>query len=981
MVLSAAALVACTQKETPLETAGGSEIKFSASIGNFQVKATDTAFQKGDAIGLFADEPVSASNARLSWDGSALVPDTPLHWGLNQDVNQQVPFYAYYPYTGQAGRQFSFAIPADQTDAAAFAASDLMLASTSAAPKDESVRLNFSHKMARLVILAESHFPGTEVAGVSVSGVVLNADVDITVPSITVSGQATSTVKAAPVAGANGQKAWAVIVPPQNVQALSVSVKLSDGKVFDLPAGSVTLAEGRSYTASVVVDQVLTEPVFSATVTDWLDAWIYIGKEYDPGIQEHTWYVEYNSALYPFEKLEDGTFHQVFAPGSNWAQIRIVKDNYAETWGSAIPDYSPYVYPGKDVETVTLAPNYYLYIKGETDLFDLVLDPAAKTLTIKMMNHEWTYMGVGKFIDGFVSDLFELPHMEIEVDVYQDKYCSNLYRVQDPYKNWEYRDSFDWEEGAYLDFFVKSNGEAWIRKGYVGLSLPEYGAFTCGSIVAENNWNSSSYGFYYEEYGYIGFTDLTVTNFVNGGNYSSNREGMMCLVLPGGTRPFIYDSIQVLVHDWTQDPGQPLYIEALIKPGMDVKTVRYAVYSGHLGAEEVYGKNRDGLCYTDVKNNGTLLDFIPDYSSILRVTVPQNGTYTLVMFAVGSTGREIGAFSHHWTWADAAIPEPSLTLAAEPSEYFPDVEALIKVRFQDPSLDNFYVMAVEDADYSAAGISDSDIFDFTVSNAEPLNPSYISSVSETLLRSGELKPGTTYRILAAGVTNYGQQAWAQSTLTTSPSPGFTSIGKGHYHDCFRNAFGSEGVNSEVEIMQADNNPDRYRVMAPYQEFWSENANSGQFSYAGFSSDYIDCFVDGEKFVYAPYYTGFYDQDMGPVQYNCYGRYLDYLFASNNRMLQEGIFNIAPYAYIVGTRYYYNLTGYNAGIYLEMPGHTYVEPSGAPRRAPAGERLAESAVPVSIVAGSEFLPFTRHIIKTTAIVKAEVTPNFSAEPLK
>lgn len=979
IVLSAAALVACTEKETPVETAGGSEIKFSASIGSFQVKATDTAFQKGDAIGLFADDPVSASNARLSWDGSTLVPDTPLHWGVNQDVNQSVPFFAYYPYSGNASRSFSFQVAPDQTDAAAFSAADLMLASSSAAPKDGSVRLNFSHRMARVVIVAQSAFPGTEVTGVSVSGVVLKADVDVTALSVKATGQA-ATVKAAPVAGADGQKAWAVIVPAQDAQAFAVNIKLSDGSSYDLPAVAVSLNEGRSYSATAIVDQTLSAPTFSATVTDWLDSWIYLGKENDPGIMEHTWYVEASGTLQAFDASEDGTFHTVFASGRNWAQIRIVKDDYAEVWGCAIPNYSSYVYSGHDTDVIPLAPNYYFYIEGETDLFDLTLDMTAKTLTVKMLDHEWYSLGTGIFIDDLVSSLFSLPHEEIPVEVLADKYNPGLYRVMDPYKNWSWTaDNFNYSEGAYIDFRVKSSGEVWFSESFTGLNMPNYGDIRVMSMVQENGWGDNYYGTYYPDYGYIEFLGNAVCNLTDYGMVMSNRNGMTSLTLPGGTRPVIYDRVEVYEHNWEQDPDLPLYIEALIKPGMDVKTIRYGVYSGHLSVEEVFGKNKDGLCYTDVKTNGTLMDFIPDSENILRVDVPQHGTYTLVLYSEGVTGRGIGAFTHHWTWETDNYPEPSMSVDAEASEYFPDIEALAKVEFQDPS--EVYVLAIEDSVFSASGLSDGDIYDYTLSNASPKSASYFSSAAGALYRINSLRPNTKYRIFAAGLTNYGQSAWVQTTITTSPAPGFSSVGTGNYHDNFYNAFGPEGAGSPVEILQADTNPNRFRVMAPYQEFWSANANSGEFSYAGFSSDYIDCAVDGDKFVYAPYYCGYYEPDMGPVKYSCVYDSIDYLFATGNTALQEGVYNIAPYAFIDGTRYYYNLTSYLGVIYLEMPGYSYAEPSGAPRRVVRNTAIVEAPSAFTVAAGSTVLPFTRHMIKTTASVKAEVSPVFSAEPLK
>ena len=396
----------------------------------------------------------------------------------------------------------------------------------------------------------------------------------------------------------------------------------------------------------------------------------------------------------------------------------------------------------------------------------------------------------------------------------------------------------------------------------------------------------------------------------------------------------------------------------------------------------MFGNNGEGLCYTDVKVNGELLDFIPDTENLYRFDVPQRGTYTLVLYAENINGDGYGVYSHLWTWNSESIPEsPSLSVTTGASDHFPDIEAMANVDFQDPR--ELYILAIEDSVFNESGLTDSDIYDYTLSYGDKKSNVYISSVSGALYRIGELKPQTKYRILAAGNTNYGRAAWAQATVTTDATPEFTSIGKGNYHDYFYNAFGEEGVNSEVEVLQANNNANRYRVMEPYTEFWNANAKSDEFSYAGFYSDYIDCLVDGEKFIYAPYYTGYYEPDMGPVQYNCYYFSNDCEFGTNNCLLQEGVYNIAPYAAIVGTRYYYGLSYYWATIYLEMPGYTYVEPAGVPKRAPAkNNNCVEVSEMSAMAAQTEVLPFTRHMLHITATpIRSEVALKLSAEPIK
>ena len=979
IVLSAAALVACNEKETPLELAGGKEIQFSASIGTFQVKATDTAFEKGDAIGLFADDPVSASNARLSWDGNALVPDTPLHWGVNQDVNQSVPFYAYYPYAANTGKQFKFSVPADQRAAAAYEAADLMLASTSAAPKDTDVRLNFSHKMARVIFYVESHFPNTEVTELTVSGPALDVDVDLTVPSLKTSGQA-STINAALVGNESGAKAWAVILPAQTISEMIVSVKLSDGSVYELPAVRFNGSEGRSFNATIIIDEALTQPTFSATVTDWLDYWVHLGKTEDPGVQEHTWYVEYNGGLLPFDKQADGTYHQVFAPSSNWADMRIIKDNYAEVWGCAIPSYYPYVNSNKPTETVVLAPNYYLYIEGETGLFDLVLDTAAKTLTITMLNHDWYSLGTGIFIDDFVSNIFGLPHEEIEVEVLADRNVPSLFRIMEPYKNWSWASYFNYSEGAYIDFHIMADNTVWFGESFTGLNMSSYGDFYVFSLVPETGWsNYSYYGTYYPDYGFIQFKQNAAMTLTSYGKVYANKNGMTSLTLPGYERPVhYYDFTDSYVDNYIAEDGQR-YFRTEITTGMDLAKIKYGVYSGSLSRGEVYGNNKDGVFYTQVIPEGTELDFVPDDYCVLEVPVPATGTYTIVWYGENAAGEQVfGTFSPYWVVFDGdEVPEATAAISAAPAQPLSDIQIKAHVDFPDPS--QIFVLAIPEAEFVQSGYTEDSIYDLVLSYGQQKNVYYVHSQNGADYILGTLDPNTQYRVMVAGTNKWGNSTWAQTTVSTDATPTFTSLGKGRYTDNFllEQKWIEEPYTTEVEILKADTDPVRYRIVAPYKEFWSTYANQVPFS--GFYAANIDCYVDGESFIYDHYYTGYLEDGYGDVRYWSENPFSGQHYP-NNCVLQEGVFNIAPYAMIEGSNYIYNLTNYKGVIYVELPGYTYTpeQPAGAPRLAPRKGGMQEAQ---GMTASREF---TRHMLFTGS---AKVTRSgkdlseISAETLK
>ena len=977
LVLAAAAISACAVKETATETADGKEIKFQAGIGSFQAKATDTAFEKGDEIGLFAEEPVSATNVRLTADGETLAPETTLYWGLDQDVNQPVAFYAYYPYAAGTAAQFTFAVAADQSSQAAYAAADLMLASTAAAPADASVRLNFGHRMSRAIIQVNNNLNNASVAAVSVSGVVLEADVDVTVPSVAAKGQP-ATVKTAPVTGTDGTKAWALILPPQEPQALVITVSLSDGSSYDIPAEGAYLDEGYSYNVTVTIDATSSSLEFSAGVTDWLEEWIYNGKDNDPGVQPHTWAVSVGETLYPMTEQEDGLWHVSFMAG-DWITARIVRDDNDQIWGCAIPNIDFYLDPSaKEAVEIPLAPGGYLYLYTNYGyMYDLTLDVKTKKLYAKAIEPEWTLLGTGKFIDGFVTYAFGLPYEEFDVDVYVEEHSPNVYRIKDPYKNWSYKDDFEWVEGAYMDIVVKDDGYAYVKESFLGLTLSSYGELYGFSLVSENGWSHGYYGEYYPDYGFIRFWDRAGLWLTDNGTYYTNLDGYMALTLPGGTRPFKYTSLSnEFVEAWvdSSDGSRNFEVEANI--GLDIAKLRYGLYAGSLSRDEVYGT--DGVYYTQVIPEGTELEFIPGYTNNFDFTVPASGTYTLVLCGEDKDGVDYGLFSYYSLLFDGdEAPAASLSVSAAPAQPLSDVQATAHVEFADPS--ELYLLVIPEDTWTAWGIPDDDVYDYVLSNGESKSVYYISSDAGADYTIPSLVPETAYRVLVAGTSNFGVSALAQATMTTDPEPSFTSLGIGHYVDDFL-----EIGKAEVEVLKANTSAERYRVVAPYDQFWNEYA--GEDYYSGFHAAKIDCYVDGDKFVYDPYYIGYKVVDYGDVMYYSYNPFSGTHLA-NNTILQEGVFNIAPYAKIEGSSYYYNLTGWVGGIYLELPGYTYetdASAAGAPKRGVKAGKSNLVEVPASqgVMVQTQKRPYTRHMIGTKArLVEKENTLQISAEPLK
>ena len=195
-----------------------------------QTRATSTAFEQGDRIGLYvalADAPLEiggnlVNNEAMTYDGSKWNAARPLYW---DDGTYNA--YAYYPYINNVGsiEDQQFSVSTDQrtvktaTSLGGYEASDLLFASSKNIKASASpVSLTFKHIMSKLKIrlVKGEDFEGDMPA---------TADVYIhnTVPTATVDLQAgvvTRYVKGTRhtiVAHQDGATTYSAIIVPQRI--------------------------------------------------------------------------------------------------------------------------------------------------------------------------------------------------------------------------------------------------------------------------------------------------------------------------------------------------------------------------------------------------------------------------------------------------------------------------------------------------------------------------------------------------------------------------------------------------------------------------------------------------------------------------------------------------------------------------------------------------------------------------------------------
>lgn len=233
---------ACAGKEEPENPHARQAIEFVVGQ-EYTVKSTDTSFETGDRISLFAGDPVNADNVCLTCSGGKLVSETTLYWGEGQ--TSATDFTAIYPYSEDYlfAEGFSFTVEADQSSRSAHCASDLMVATTSAKPSAGPVALNFSHVLSRLAVQIDNR-TGKKVSSVILSGVKLGYEY----PDALASG-----IEGSICAYPASEDRWEFILPPQSAKPYLLIIT-SDGQqyTFNMASSGVFVA-GRNQSASVKI--------------------------------------------------------------------------------------------------------------------------------------------------------------------------------------------------------------------------------------------------------------------------------------------------------------------------------------------------------------------------------------------------------------------------------------------------------------------------------------------------------------------------------------------------------------------------------------------------------------------------------------------------------------------------------------------------------------------------------------------------------
>ena len=240
-------------------------------------RATDTQFENGDRIGVWAVESTGAdyrgiigephnnyaNNVMYVYNGNRF---TPYNAGIEVQEGKKFYYTAVYPYQQSAARTFDFDVRADQRPAGAYTASDLCTASTEATG-ESLVNLRFSHRLVKIVINLTGDGWNSSDITVRLKNVQTRASVDLNKLDFTATGNRTDIYCAE-----NGTHSFKVILPPQTIaQSEKLAVVTMNGVDYTIDTQSAQeYRSGKSYEYNFNLDSPSSEVViFTGDINPW----------------------------------------------------------------------------------------------------------------------------------------------------------------------------------------------------------------------------------------------------------------------------------------------------------------------------------------------------------------------------------------------------------------------------------------------------------------------------------------------------------------------------------------------------------------------------------------------------------------------------------------------------------------------------------------------------------------------------------------
>ena len=974
-------------------------IHFTASIGR-DTKATDTSFEEGDKVGLYAGEPLNLVNIPLEYDNGALKGAQALYWAAGQ--TGKVSFRAYYPYFEEIESQpevVPFIVKKDQSKHEDFTKSDLMFATAEGSPSDKSVNLVFDHLLSKLVLEIDNQ-SGDPVAQVMMGGPLCGSLVNRITGEV---GAATANPDSGeedviyrPLIETSGTKTQCSLILPPQKTIVEVLVITAGGHTFGFGAKQTEFLSGKTLKGSVTLHEIpVGEDVeFTLSVTDWAYGGTVSFSDKELGVRTGWNIVYYPSMGVRTERIP----MEEKAPGSFYGQIEDYKSFYQEAKSGYIPFADRFIlvseHDGYSVGCRLDAPqdlyemdewpvsngglfrlnHYDAEIQGPLGVW---FYPDEGMVRLEPKEPKWKKLGTGQFVNTFFS-WHPAYAKACDVQIFEDENRPGVYKVLLPSDVWD-----DSSAHGPDQFVVDARDpEKVILRPMVFYPDWEYYEVFY-SAVPGNRGDGNGYGTLKDGVIRLGNFDSQSTDVHTTGQ---NEADVMQIVLPGYRREPLIGYNFYDMDSWESD-GEQYYALIEVRPWLDLEGLRYCLYRGHLDYNTLYGEVKEAMAAGD----GTPLEFTPGEALYLYVPVSESGSYTLVFYGEPTTQGSLFYYTYNTFYLpDESVPEGGISLTdAKPHALFPDKAATVHFSFPDGY--NYRIRAVSAAAAAEYGLAESDYYDYAMAGTSLAYwSSFYNSVDGQDVALVGLEPETEYIIIAAGTDVFKRNFFTSTTVTTEASPASwtTLSGTATIYDN-EVVLPSDGpYTGTAQIRQADGTQ-RYRLVQPFAPFW-EAGGYAEEDYLGSSTDLEFCLkeVDGVSYIYyLPFMSGYMYAPLakegtknGWVTFMYYDLAVNdpskHIYTAANKALADGVYNIAPYGYVEGTTGYYNYMMWQGDLTVTMPGAS-AAPSAAPAPVPAGERMVkgdDTPAPAVIFGENKVAPFERKPLPTAKTIVRPVKNN-------
>ena len=260
LMAAVAAMISCSNNVENVPTTPETNL-LPINISTTLTRATDSAFEAGDKVGIFVvNEPnaLAASGNHVDNMGftysTKWTPDAPIYW---LDQTTKADFYCYYPYAETANTTaHTFATKADQSTLANYKASEFLWGKVAGvAPTEEAVNITTNHTFSNALVILKPGDGFTEAKlaaatkSVKICGVKTNATINLATGTATATGNATEVTPYLE----NGQ--YRALIVPQTTAEGALIVVTVDGVDYTL-SRSMTFKANKQHKFTVTLNKV-----------------------------------------------------------------------------------------------------------------------------------------------------------------------------------------------------------------------------------------------------------------------------------------------------------------------------------------------------------------------------------------------------------------------------------------------------------------------------------------------------------------------------------------------------------------------------------------------------------------------------------------------------------------------------------------------------------------------------------------------------